>query len=355
MKLNQIKYVKRLVSLLLVSLIGVVSLYAQGEGIHEQSDNKYVNPVFGVSNYSFFDNREVSSPYQRSQTFFGSQLNTEAGLQFGPNTIMVGVQTIKDFGTRGVTSNEFTYYYHYEQGGISGAFGAFPRARLFRELPDIFVYDSIRYYNPTLQGALLQYMGTYGYAELYCNWLNKQGVGEREIFEIVTDGRFGYEGYYLGWNVQLLHFSVPRPAYNLQVYDKLMINPHWGMEKSGIGWLDSYSVEAGMMLSLNRDRRDMMWKSPIGFLGEVKLNKGCVELYNRIYAGDVQFSDYETFGAQLHRGDPYYRSGLYNRTDIRLYLLNRLDVQCYVNASFHYTEKVFDNSQQVILRVYPKL
>lgn len=353
MKCNQIGYVKRLVLSLLIGWIGAVSLYAQEESGHEASGNRNVNPVFGVSNYSFFDNREVISPYQQSQTFFGSQLSTEAGLQFGPNTIMVGVQTVKDFGAKGI-SNDFTYYYHYEQGRISGAFGAFPRARLIRELPNIFVYDSIRYYNPTLQGALLQYVGTYGYAELYCNWLNKQGVGEREIFEIVTDGRFGHEGYYLGWNVQLLHFSVPRPAYGLQVYDKLMINPHWGMEKSALGWLDAFSVEAGLMLSLNRDRRDMLWKSPLGFLGEVKLNKGRVELYNCLYAGDSQFSDYETFGAQLHRGDPYYRSSLYNRTDIRFYLLNRLDVQCYINASFHYTEKVFDNSQQVILRVYPK-
>ena len=348
MRYNPLRYVKRLMMLLFVSVMSVVNLHAQGD---EQSWYKSLNPVFGVSDNSFFDNREVHSPYQRSQTLFGSQFGVEAGLQFGPSTIMVGLQTIKDFGTSGLTSQEFTYYYHYEEGHFSGAFGAFPRERLRRELPDIFVYDSLRYYTPTLQGALLQYVDAYGYVEFYCNWINKQGVGEREIFELVTDGRFGDKGYYLGWNVQLLHFSVPRPSNGCRVYDKLMINPHLGVEKSGLGWLDAFSLEAGLMLSLNRDRRDMIWQSPMGFLGDVKLRKGRLELRDRLYAGDPQFLEYEDFGAQLHRGDPYYRSSLYNRTDIRLYLLNRLDVQCFVNASFHYTEHTIDNSQQVILRM----
>ena len=348
MKHNPFRYVRNFALALFVSMIGGANLYAQDIC----ADDKEVSLVYEVSNYSFFDNREVRSPYQRSQTFFGSQLNVEGGLQFGPNRLMVGVHAIKDFGTTGMPSQEFTYYYHYDEGHFSGAFGAFPRELLRRELPDIFVYDSIRYYNPTLQGALIQYTSACGYAEVYCNWLNKQGVGEREIFEIVTDGRFGREGYYLGWNAQLLHFSVPRPANGCQVYDKLMINPHVGIDKCDFGWFDAFSMEAGLMLSLNRDRRDMIWKSPLGFLGDVKLCKGRFELRDRLYVGDSQFSDYEVFGAQLHRGDPYYRSGLYNRTDVSFYLLNRLDVQCYVNASFHCTEGVVDNSQQVILRVH---
>ncbi len=324
----------------------------------ESRDSSLCNiysPIFAISNYNFFDNREVHSPYQRSQTLFGSLLGAEAGLQFGPNSIMVGAHAVKDFGQSGISQADFTFYYCYKHEKVSGAFGAFPRERLCRELPDVFVYDSLKYYEPILNGVLLQYVDTYGYAELYCNWLNKQGVGEREIFEIVSDGRMGYKGYYVGWNVQLIHFSVPRPAVGCQVYDKLMINPHLGMEKSDLAWFDAISMEAGLLLSLNRDRRDMLWKSPVGFLGDVKLRKGRLEFRDCIYAGNPQFSDYDSFGFQLHRGDPYYRSGLYNRSDIRIYLLDRLDVRCYVGASFHYTEGCLDNSQQIVLRIYPKL
>lgn len=314
--------------------------------------NENIHIAYDVDNFNFFDNREVRSPYQRSQTLFGSRLNAEVGIQFDTNTIVIGATGIKDFGQSGIRHKDLTFYYYYEKEHFSGAFGSFPRKRLKRELPDIFLYDSIRYYSPNLHGALIQYTSHHGYAEFYCNWINKQGVNEREIFELVSDGRFGHKGYYAGWNAQLLHFSVPRPANGLKVYDKLMLNPHIGFEKRNLGHIDAIRIEGGLMLSLNRDRNDMRWKSPMGFLGKVMLRKWRFELRNRLYAGNSQFSDYEIYGPQLHRGDPYYRSSMYNRTDVRLYMLNHLNVECYVGASFHYTEGSLDNSQQVVLRVH---
>lgn len=336
---------------LIIALLSLASLL----GLHAQEYNPTDSAriIFGIDNNNFFDNREVHSRYQRSQTLFGSQLGAEIGLQFGAHTMMTGMQVIKDFGTQELASRDFTFYYHYEQGHISGAFGVFPRKKLRRELPDIFLYDSLRYYSPTLHGALIQYTGDHGFAELYCNWISKQGVGQREVFEIVSDGRFGHRGYYIGWNAQLLHYSVPRPAAGLKVYDKLMLNPHIGIERSHLGWVDALSFEGGLMLSLNRDRRDMQWHSPMGFLGDVRLRKWRFELRNRLYAGNPQYTHYEDFGASLFRGDPYYRSSLYDRTDVCFYLLNKPYVQCYVGAALHYTEGSLDNSQQVILRLTP--
>lgn len=339
---------------LLLLLMGTPILRAQQGGNSQALPTEKATLIWGVNNYNFFDNREVHTPYQRSQTLFGARLGAEVGVQLGPNALIAGGQVIKDFGTNGIASGDFTFYYHYEQGHISGAFGSFPRERLRRELPDVFVCDSIRYYTPVLHGALIQYTGEYGYAEFYCNWLNKQGMGQREIFELVTDGRFGHKGYYMGWNVQLTHFSVPRPATGLKVYDKLMLHPHVGYENSRLHWADAISLEAGLLLSLNRDRNDMLWHAPMGFLGDVKLRKGRFELRDRLYAGNPQFTHYEVYGAQLHRGDPYYRSRLYNRTDFSFYLLNRVNVQCYATASFHYTEGAIDNSQLLILRFYPQ-
>ena len=346
---------RRYFTLLLLLVMGAPSLRAQYNGNSpRQTTSDKATLLWGVNNYSFFDNREVHTPYQRSQTLFGSRLGAEAGVQFGPNAIIAGAQVIKDFGDGGITGGDFTFYYHYGQGPVSGAFGSFPRERLCRELPDVFVYDSIRYYTPVLHGALIQYTGEYGYAEFYCNWLNRQGVGEREIFELVTDGRFGYKGCYLGWNVQLTHFSVPRPANGLKVYDKLMVNPHAGYESTDHCWADALSLEAGLLLSLNRDRNDMLWHAPMGFLGDARVRKGRFELRDRLYAGNPQFTHYEVYGARLHRGDPYYRSSLYNRTDLSFYLLDRVGVQCYATASFHYTEGGIDNSQQLILRIFPQ-
>lgn len=344
--------------LFILCFLGLLNVSAQDSlkvYVPESVKDEKLTFVLEVENYNFFDNREVHSPYQISQTLFGSHLGADVGVQFGDNRVMIGAQFIKDFGASGLFKKDFTFFYHYDNGTFSGAFGSFPRKLLHNELPDIFMYDSLRYYSPVLHGALIEYKCKYGYVEAYCNWINKQGEGQREIFEIVSDGRFGYKGFYGGWNVQLLHFSVPRPSNGLKVYDKLMINPHLGYERDKFGWFDFFAVDAGLMLSLNRDRNDMVWKSPIGFLGDVRLRKWRFELRDRIYVGEPQFTDYELYGPQLHRGDPYYRSALYNRTDVCFYLLHNKYVQCYVNASFHYTERVLDTSQQVILCIYPDL
>ena len=335
-----------------ILIVGSFFIYAFSNLYGQET--KKADIVLDVTNNSFFDNREVNSPYQRSQTIFGSQLAGEIGLQFGANQIMIGGLGIKNFGEKGLAETAFTFYYHYEQGHFSGAFGAFPRERLKSELPDIFLYDSIRYYSPNLSGALFQYTGRNGYAELYCNWRNKQGPTEREIFEIVSDGRFNKKEFYAGWNFQLTHFSVPEESDNFYVYDKLMLNPYIGVESSRLNWLDAFAINIGMMLSCNRDRKDMEWKLPVGFLGDVKFRKWRFELHDRLYAGKEQFSDYDTYGMALHQGDPYYRSNLYNRTDITFYLLNKNYIQCHVTASFHYTEKKIDNSQLIILRIYPE-
>ena len=338
--------------LFLCALLGLsFSMSSQELDAHKLANEASV--VWNVENFNFFDNREVRSPYQRSQTLFGSRLGAEVGLQFDASTIMIGATGVRDFGQLGLVHKDLTFYYHYEEGHMSGAFGSFPRTQLKRELPDIFLYDSVRYYSPTLHGALIQYTNAHGYAELYCNWISKQGVGQREVFEIVSDGRFGYRDYYIGWNAQLLHYSVPRPAAGLKVYDKLMLNPHIGMQCTDFGWFDAFSIEGGLMLSLNRDRRDMLWHSPMGFLGDLRLTKWRFELRNRLYAGNPQYTHYEDFGAPLFRGDPYYRSSLYDRTDVCFYLLNKPYVQCYVGAALHYTEGSLDNSQQVILRLTP--
>lgn len=340
-----VTHIEYLKFICLTAMIGLCSL-----NVTAQEESK-AEVVFGVDYLSFFDNREVKSPYQRSQTIFGSRLGGEVGIQFGPNQILVGALGIKDFGEKDWVKEAFTFYYHYESGHFSGAFGLFPRQRLKTELPDIFIYDSLRYYSPTINGALIQYTGHHGYAEFYCNWLSKQGHNKREVFELVSDGRLGMKNFYVGWNAQLLHYALPKNATTEHIYDKVMLNPHVGFETNKVGWLDALSANMGAVISFNRDRTDMKWKRPLGFMGEVKLRKWRFELHDLLYKGERQFSDYEKHGVGLHRGDPYFRSRMYNRTDLSFYLLNKDYIQCRATASMHFTEGEIDNSQQIILHI----
>lgn len=63
--------------ILLLCLVGLFNTQAQEITRNDSIDNK-PRLVFDINNHNFFDNREVRSPYQRSQTLFGSQLGAEA-------------------------------------------------------------------------------------------------------------------------------------------------------------------------------------------------------------------------------------------------------------------------------------
>lgn len=361
-------------------------------------------PIFHVENFGFFDNREVHSPYQFSGTYFGTRLGADGGFQFGNSSVAAGGYVIKDFGQRGLSASDWTLYYRYQGDRFSGAFGSFPRSLLFRELPDVFVDEVIRYYTPNLSGALFQ-MKTYrygvpnGYVELYCDWLSRQSYTEREIFEIVSDGEWQFEQleYYrphrkwsagaitstggvehgmgaLGYNARLTHFSVRKGVTPDRVYDKLMLNPYATIrypffpireQANGI-----FTLSTGLMTSFNRDRTDKVWKIPVGWFYDAScffplFRTGAnMELRHRAYMGKPLMSDYDHYGAQLHRGDPYYRSSEYQRLDASLILVHSdgshpaprsqspYYVDCRVTASLHLLKHYIDYSQQIHVRFF---
>ena len=311
--------------------------------------------VCDMDELGFFDNRETHSPYQRSQTLFGTCLGVTAGIHDGNSTLMIGNYLVKEFGRSGLADYGWTLYYRYQGTRLSGAFGSFPRRLLQRDLPDLFLDDSLRYYVPNVQGALLQYTGENGSAELYCNWRSRQSYTEREIFEIVSDGEWHLPVSELmltvGYTAELTHFSVRRGTTSDKVYDKLMLYPVVGLQARPEGLLlDSLRWTVGPVASFNRDRSDKVWKTPVGVFSDIHLDKSFLTLRNRLYAGDCQYSDYTLYGRALHQGDAWYRSRFYDRLDVGFRLLHLSNVECVVTASFHFTEGVVDNSQSVLLR-----
>ena len=310
--------------------------------------------VYHVENFGFFDNREVRSPYQHSQTMFGTRLGAELGVRRGPSRVYAGYAVVKEFGRKELANKEWTLYYHYREGGVSGAFGAFPRRLLLRELPEAFIDDSLRYYSPNLYGALIQHTGGNGFVELYCNWRGRQSYTQREIFDIVADGEYVIpytrSAISTGFNAQLTHFSVRKGKTPDNVYDKIMLNPYTRFTLSG-SFIDTYSFTTGALLSFNRDRTDNIWKTPAGFMGDASASKGWFTLANHLYVGSPQFSDYELYGAELHQGDAYYRSSFYDRVDASVSLLNRKNLHCSFTASFHFTEGVTDCSQMLYVHI----
>lgn len=336
-------------------LIPLLLLFPMGSAAADgASGSRYVRHV---ESFGFFDNREVQSPYQFSGTYFGTRLSADWGLQLAGSTIAAGGYVVKDFGQRGISASDWTLYYRYQGSRFSGAFGSFPRRLLLRELPDVFVDEALRYYTPNLGGALIQYQSRRASIELYCDWLSRQSPTEREIFEIVSEGEWSVSSAVrLGYNARLTHFSVRKGITPDKVYDKLMLNPHLTY-CGGASSRCYYRLTMGLMASLNRDRTDKVWKSPYGMLCDATLgipfarSSAVIELRYRGYHGDPLMSDYELYGTLLHRGDPYYRSPHYDRADVSAILLRNSHVDCRVTASFHFTEGVMDNSQQIHVRL----
>lgn len=342
MSLNRKNHLLYRLAALLVLLGCGVTVYAQ-------------TYVWDMDELGFFDNRETHSPYQRSQTLFGTRLGATAGVTDGSSSLMAGSYVVQEFGRSGLADYGWTLYYRYRGTRFSGAFGSFPRRLLQRDLPDLFLDDSLRYYVPNVQGALLQYNGENGSAELYCNWRNRQSYTEREIFEIVSDGEWylpvGECAATFGYNAELTHFSVRRGKTPDKVYDKIMLNPTVGLQAHPEGLLlDSLRLTVGPVASFNRDRTDKIWKTPVGVFCDVQWDKSFLSIRNRMYAGETQYSDYALYGRALHQGDAWYRSRFYDRMDVGFRLLHRNNVECFVTASFHFTEGVVDNSQTILLR-----
>lgn len=307
-----------------------------------------------VENFGFFDNREVQSPYQQSQTLFGTRLGVELGVRRGSSSVFAGYAVVEEFGCLELAHKEWTMYYQYKQDGATGAFGVFPRRLLHRELPEAFLDDSIRYYTPNLYGALIQRTGEDGFAELYCNWRGRQSYEQREIFEISADGEYflplALLDFRVGFNAQLTHFSVRKGKTPDKVYDKVMLNPYVSASAEPV-FFDACMLTAGALASFNRDRTDKVWKTPLGFMGDVMLEKAWFELANHLYVGMPQLSDYERYGMALHQGDAYYRSGFYDRVAASAYLLRKKNLTCCLSAAFHFTEGVVDNTQTLFVHI----
>ena len=307
--------------------------------------------LWDVDFKGFFDNREFKAPYQIPQTFFGTRLSPEIGVEIrDEHRLKFGVSWIAEFDTEQKSDFDWTVYYAYTRPSFTVAFGSFPRKLLAEEMPPSMMYDSLLYFNPNINGALLRYTREAGHVEAYIDWRSRQGEDKREIFTIGTDGRYAYKRLYGGWYATVTHFAKSKRSENQNVIDNIIGNPYLGVDLSGLTFLDSLTIQAGALLSANRNRGDGIWHTPAGFLGQVTLGWRFLELKNVVYSGNNQLTFYEEFGSLLHSGDPFYRAGFYDRLDLNIYFLRNKFVECKGSVCLHFVDGKVQNQQQLIVR-----
>jgi len=312
--------------------------------------------LYNVDFSTYFDNREYRSPYQTARTLFAFRLSPEIGLgltdvQGGSHRLMAGVHYTQPLGA-GWKQVRFspTAYYDYDYRGFSVALGAIPFTHRIEVLPDWLQYDSIAYARPNIQGALMSYSSRWGFAEFMCDWRGAQLPEQREMFRLVLNGEFRWKWLTAGGYFTLNHkanYAPPTPREG--VCDDIFIHPRVGVNLSGYVPLDSLVLRTGYIVGIQNHRDAHLSQIPQGVLVELFLNWRFLGLRNVFYYGGNMLPYYAEFGADLHQGDPFYQSGLYNRTDVFAYLYRNNFVNCCFSWNLHYDGHHLQHQQQLIV------
>lgn len=314
--------------------------------------------VYDLDFLFYFDNREYHSPYSDAQTLLGARLSPEIGVSIDDNTqglhrLMAGAQYCQPLNKNFLDAKLMpTLYYQYKKKGYNLHFGAVPYRKLMHTLPEFYLSDSINYAHPNLYGALVQITGKRGFLELYCDWYGLQSRTTREAFQLMVDGEFRAKVFYAGGYISLTHLAnkaAPEPR--LGVCEKFSVNPLVGINLSPITPLDSFTVQAGYIFGYNRERETATQHISHGVHADIYLQWRFLALRNNFFYGNNFMPFFKELGAEFHRGNPFFQSKIYNRTDLIVYLFRKDFVECRFAWNIHYTpnDKI-GHQQQIILQ-----
>jgi len=313
-----------------------------------QAQQKGPEILYSIDFNGLFDNREFKGDMV-PQTIYGTSLLPQLGLRHGNSTIMAGVLLTHEFGSDDDWDPRLVAWYSYEKEAFGAAFGIIPHSRLQRRLPDVFLYDSIAFFNPYIEGTLFTYTGENLQAELYCNWYSRQTYTEREAFRIVTDGEWN-TGSTLGagWYMALTHYAKTKTGIGENLYEKMMAYPYMSIDLTGkCGFADRLSLKAGVLASFIRNRGEESWHTDLGLMALADMRVKRFTASNSIYAGEsqLQFMDSPAAGMDFHRADPFYREKFIDKLDLGIILVEEKEIKIDFAWRLNFTEGYLHNEQ----------
>lgn len=261
----------------------------------------------------FMDNREYKDFLSRSHTFSGTRLALDFGLNLDSlNHFIVGANGLHEFGGAPYFLKvDPVAYYKFESSKWLFDAGEFPREGLIDNYPRALLSDTLQYYRPNIQGLLARYHNDHFSETGWIDWVSRQTDVNREQF------LFGFEGKYkpsLSGPFYISHyfFMLHDAHAAITLPDDYIIDNggaqiRLGLDLTSKTGLDSLSVEAGGMTSIERTRG----------LDGIQLKKGFVA---SVYAGYHRFAAFDEFyaghGSNITYGDAFYSQKRYNRLDL---------------------------------------
>ncbi|MCX4264232.1 MAG: hypothetical protein OSJ37_05900 [Muribaculaceae bacterium] len=319
-----------------------------------------VEPTWSIDFCSVFDNREGDNRYTDTKTFFFTSLAPELGLSFSEtDRIAGGVVWNQPIGCEwdGHRVSPTLYYRHDGSAADSPwsfSMGMFPRKQLREEMPGFLWSDSMAYTQRNIRGLLVQYRGDKGFVDAYVDWRGMQTEKQREAFNIVVHGRMQPRGgaFFVGGHAMMNHFALQKNAPdNQHIVDNFVVNPYIGVNLSDGTALDSLMFRAGPLLTLERNRENSEWKTPLGAWAECVVLWRWLGVREEFYAGGRQMPDYKPFASLLYQGEPYYQSKYYSRTDVFADIYSNSFVKLRASLDFHVAQSAFTFYQRIVLTV----
>jgi hypothetical protein len=303
--------------------------------------------------FGFLDNREYRAFTERSRTYSGTRLALDVGLNLDSlNHFVVGINGIHEFGAKPYFLRvDPVAYYKFESNKWLFNAGMFPRAGLLSNYPRAILNDTLMYYRPNVEGLLTRYQGKHGNITLWLDWVSRQTATDREQFLFGTSGKYlpkASGSLYLSHYFMLLHDAGPAvsiPGDHIRDNGAAQIRLGYNFGKKTM--FDSLSVEAGGMVSLERERSSAPggggWKTPLGLVVSAYASYGRFALHDDFYKGD---------GHTVTYGDSFYQKKIYNRLDIIYTPFLFKHVKGQFILSLHQSPGQLSDNQQAFRIVY---
>ncbi|MEB0262373.1 MULTISPECIES: hypothetical protein [unclassified Mucilaginibacter] len=292
--------IRKIYLALLVTILAAGALSAQ-------------NVDFHLNGMGFFDNREYKDFVARSRTYSGVRIAADVGFNIDSNNHFIfGANALHEFGGNPffVRVNPVAYYSYTGKNWLFNA-GAFSREGLLTDYPRAMLNDTLRYFRPNVEGLLTRFKSNHVTETVWIDWVSRQTNTDREQFLFGFSGKYQpslNSPFYVSHYFFLLHdagAAILLP--NDHIQDNGAAQVKIGADLSHRTFLDSLSIEAGGMLSLERTRGVDDFQKPKGFVANAYLSYKRFALFDEFYKGD---------GHRILFGDAFYEKSTYNRLDI---------------------------------------
>lgn len=266
----------------------------------------------------FIDNAEGTGNNTVTCTASGAWLAPRVGIAIkdsvrgNTHRLMVGFDFTQQFGLPafGEIPKANVFYNYQGAHGANHFLGLLPRSALTGNYSRAIFNDSLRYFNHTIQGAVLSWRGNRLSGEMFLDWFLLDHKTKQEAF--MVGGAINWE--FLKCMTAQANLYYAHNKFSIEnnfLQDMAAYNVMVGIDVARFLPLDVLSFQAGVLGSLNRTRISIdnagVWESGFGFNARFKVGYKGFLIDDELFVGRA---------LSVQWGSLYYNEPLYNRAEL---------------------------------------